>query len=52
MNVQASYPIQTGKIKLPPISKKGGKKAEMVNDFLDLLESSHEPNETSLTGFN
>ena len=52
-NISASYPAASGKLKLPPISKKGGKKAEVLNDFLDLIESSHEqPFEASLTGLN
>lgn len=51
-NVTATYPAASGKLKLPPISKKGGKKAEVLNDFLDLIESSHEPFESSLIGLN
>lgn len=36
-NIKAVYPITSTKVKLPPISKKGTKKNEVLNDFLDLL---------------
>ncbi len=36
-NITACYPTVSGKVKLPPISKKGGKKTEVLNDFLDLI---------------
>jgi len=35
-NIDAAYPTQIGKFKLPPIAPKG-KKTEVINDFLDLL---------------
>jgi hypothetical protein len=36
-NLNVAYPIVSAKLKLPPISKKGGKKNEVLNDFLDLI---------------
>lgn len=38
-NIKATYP--SGKVKLPPLTKKGTKKNEVLNDFLDLIENSH-----------
>ena len=38
--LKAAYPVVRGKPKLPPIAKKGQKKKEVMDDFMDLLESS------------
>lgn len=52
-NVLAAYPSSLGKAKkLPPISKKGVAKNEVLNDFLDLLDNSEQQApETSMDTF-
>ena len=38
-NINGAYPVQSGKVKLKPLNPKG-KKTEVVDDFLDLLDNS------------
>lgn len=49
-SIKATYP--SGKMKLPPLTKKGTKKNEVLNDFLDLIENSNEQPEPSLITLN
>ena len=38
-NFRATYPVLSSKIKLKPLNSKG-KKPEVINDFMDLLDNS------------